>query len=136
VSLKTWKQEFYPVDASDTDEDSAAAHSLRKWEGLRHHNLDKHGALVRDNGRYISDGDEHLPISSTSCALCEWHWQGVEDDDGRRCCSCPLAIARQGTPCDVSMPDEEQSPWTQWLSTHDPEPMIHWLSLAAKEVVR
>ena len=43
MSIKTWKEEFYPVDASTFRElpltpenlDAAARHSLQKWIGAR-----------------------------------------------------------------------------------------------------
>lgn len=39
MSLKTWKLEFYPVEASTVSKEDALDHSLRKWEGLTEENL-------------------------------------------------------------------------------------------------
>ena len=39
MSQQTWVKEFYPIPASSTLPDEAAAHSLRKWEGFTQGNL-------------------------------------------------------------------------------------------------
>lgn len=44
MSIKTWKEEFYPVKPRKSmTTKEAIEHSLRKWEGLRKSNLKKHG---------------------------------------------------------------------------------------------
>ena len=42
MSIESWKAEFYPTPADEASKDQAIAHSLRKWEGLRKENLDRH----------------------------------------------------------------------------------------------
>jgi hypothetical protein len=145
MSLKTWMEEFYPVEASETHEEEALSHSLQKWEGLRQASLDKHGCHLSSMGSVTDDEVHFLAIDASSCALCEHHYNEPTEDaydyDGNpnfeRCSTCPLALARGGVPCDAKNGSEENSPWGAWRHRgYNPEPMIHWLSLAAKEVVR
>jgi hypothetical protein len=133
MSLATWKEEFYPVDADRVSEADAVQHSLTKWIGLRAENLARHAVTM--NQRYLADGsDDTLRIDGSTCALCE-HYESESS-----CSSCPLAQVRDGVRCDVEIEgfddsrDEQYSPWHQWDYNRDPEPMIHWLQKAkAKE---
>jgi len=117
VSLETWKAEFYPIRASRTDEASAVAHSLRKWEGLRASALEEHQVELASYGvRSTDPADTHnpIPIDYSSCSLC-YHFYL---NDG--CDTCPLAeTLGNGTPgygCKV--------PFEQYRASFDPEPMI------------
>jgi hypothetical protein len=109
MSLETWKAEFYPIEAdkaTNTDLE-ATLHSLKKWEGLRKDNLDKHN-LVKinefiSNESIIDEKGNTLKITSSSCSLCKKY-----DND---CNECPLY--RCGT-----------ATYGYWLITSDPEPMI------------
>lgn len=105
MSLETWKEEFYPIPSDEVSESQALAHSLRKWEGLKKENLEKHG--VGATGGYVDE----LPIDSSTCALCHHHV-----DVG--CATCPLSVRG----------DEEiytcDSEYRAWYRTGDPEPMI------------
>jgi hypothetical protein len=75
MSLESWKEEFYPVEAQDMNhstEKDCLQHSLKKWEGLTKENLDKHHVRV---GKYpqlliAGRGLGSLRITSNSCALC------------------------------------------------------------------
>lgn len=112
MSLETWKEEFYPIDAEYVSEEDAVEHSLRKWIGLRagnlaKHNLDHHGKRIFDtNGAYIW-------ISESSCALCIHYINEM-------CDNCPLA-ALLGHPCDYDDYDID-SPYIAFLNEADPEP--------------
>lgn len=128
MSLKTWKKEFYPIDADETTKKEAAAHSLRKWKGLTRENLRKHG-LYR-NGRAIREaGDpwgydlEGKPtimyMDADSCALCH-HFMWADADV---CVACPLAKVLGGTPCDRG----EQSPFRAFERMGRPAKMINAL---------
>lgn len=96
MSLETWKAEFYPVPASEVPVEQAAAHSLKKWEGLRPESLDKHKLFVRQG--YVVDEHEGwkkvLRIDADSCALCVHHkHETTVRMDGRpvmSCAGCPL----------------------------------------------
>jgi len=45
MSLKTWKEEFYPVEAEDAASNpiEATKHSIQKWKGAMAESLEKHG---------------------------------------------------------------------------------------------
>lgn len=111
MSLKSWKKEFYPIGASEVDEQDAVAHSLRKWIGLRQENLDKHDVSHSWDG--ISYKKDSLPIGAPSCALCQHHYIPK-----RSCESCPLH-EYLGRPC-----DGDDSPYAAFVDDDGPEPMI------------
>lgn len=133
MTLKTWKEEFYPVrPTKKMSKREAIEHSLQKWIGLRKANLKKHsvwigflGALFEDEVVYSS-----LKIDSSSCALCKKYYiDRDETNDGVGCPECPLQNVL-GTTCDGS----STSPYGKWTKSHDPEPMIRSLKRALKEV--
>lgn len=83
MSIKTWKEEFYPRSAASRMSNKAAIeHSIKKWEGLLPENLKKHG-VVLDRCGDIHDDEVKFEISDLSCALCQkYFWE---------CCiKCPL----------------------------------------------
>lgn len=47
MSLQTWKDEFYPVPASEPigGHKAQIEHSLRKWRGATKENTEKHGCF-------------------------------------------------------------------------------------------
>lgn len=116
MSLETWKEEFYPIDAEYvSEEEDAVAHSLRKWIGLRKENLDKH--RISSTGWIgISDGDEYVYIDSSTCALCQRYF---DDEAVNECASCPL-FDLLGKRCD----NGDDSPFVIWGEYENPEPMI------------
>jgi hypothetical protein len=114
MSLETWKEEFYFVDASEVPVKQAVQHSLRKWIGLRQENLEKHDLSIEGKRIYGEDG--RLFISESSCALCRYY---IED----YCCQCPL-YAVLGRPCDAGL----SAPYQQFVFDGNPEPMIRALS--------
>lgn len=125
MSIKTWRAEFYPVPAREVvGAEAAIAHSLLKWEGLRHENLAKHG-LSRGSGYSLSDGDDQyaFSVSSVSCALCALFLNDEPDEAGGECVTCPLYAVR-GTPCCETSKDEEINPFDAFIEKGDPEPMI------------
>lgn len=131
MSLKTWKEEFYPCEAGEVEKADAVEHSLRKWRGLREQELARH-EVIFSSDRVISDGEESLGLGSRSCALCKWY---EDPDDCFNCASCPITLAT-GYPCDGTEEeagaflDYEDSPWGIFTETQDPEPMITALQLA------
>lgn len=134
MSLKSWKAEFYPVEASEVSVKDALAHSKRKWEGLRRENLERHG-LELEGGRLVASSVGTLFfIASDSCALCHYF---LENSRVRRyqqrCANCPLRMVR-GEPCDAPS-HNSPSPWWSFISENDPLPMIALIdeAIAAKE---
>lgn len=102
MSLDTWKAEFYPVPADSVPESDTLSHSLRKWEGLRKENLEKHG-LQADVGGFH--------IDSSTCALCQHYLKSGW------CYPCPIStMGGYSVNCD----DE----YRIWVFEKDPEPMI------------
>lgn len=136
MSLNTWKEEFYPRNASDFNGNSslteldAVKHSLLKWKGLRKENLDNHGItnIRKSVSRAIGcDGSLYqLKIDSDSCSLCQRNHMISEVE----CEGCALAIVRGGFPCDEIMEDESFSPYVEFRDKNNPEPMIFWLEKA------
>lgn len=121
MSLQTWKDEFYPVDASEVSQEEAVAHSLRKWIGLRKENIAKHGVGGELPFSVLDVAGASLPIDANSCSLC-LHYS----DSG--CPTCPITRA-QGHPCDVAG-GIGGSQWRKWRDDDNPEPMIAVLEKA------
>jgi hypothetical protein len=134
MSIKTWRDEFYPVAARDVPKDpvEATKHSLQKWIGLRPDNLARHDVVLR--GHEVREPQFNAPhelnvyISASSCALCV-HYYGDEVSD-RHCSECPLHQVRGGYPCDKRSGREPLDPWSWYSPRQDPEPMISWLEEA------
>lgn len=135
MSLKTWKEEFYAVPANEVAKEDAVSHSLRKWEGLRPANLEKHWVYWDYRGLTDLPG-EVLRIDSNSCALCVHYLDNsiaayeVDEDPPHMCSACPLAIARGDVPCDRCMRHEAhmEHPYAMGINPpHNPELMIAWL---------
>lgn len=131
MSLKTWKEEFYPIPAIKVEMGAAVDHSITKWSGLRPENLKKHHVVTNEYGIFDESSEtsadgviQQLPINSDSCALC-WYYIN------RECIHCPLYLVRDETPCDRRMDGETIGPFPHYVDTGDPEPMIDWLEKAA-----
>lgn len=116
MSLETWKAEFYLIPSDEVSESQALAHSLRKWEGLRKENLEKHG--VGATGGYVDE----MSIDSSTCTLCHHHIDSV------RCATCPLVKLTMGGNCD--------SEYVWWNHAGDPEPMIELIKNAINREAR
>ena len=130
MSLESWKEEFYPYDATLVEQgDEALNHSILKWEGLKPGNIAKHG--LKMNKQWLTESDEKkMSINGGCCSLCQAY----------DCDSCPLAEARGGYPCDekdyqdYGEEDDMSDPWGVWQDRHSPYMMIYWLN-KAKEFV-
>jgi len=136
MSIETWKQEFYAVEAGVLNSAAdvvALRHSVKKWEGLRPGNLERHGLKVSSkHGRSRIQGVKgaNFYIDSASCALCSKYLFFSRDDDG--CGNCPLSKIRGNVVCDVDVDGDDISPFKAWRRGADPEPMLHWLRKALK----
>ena len=146
MSIKTWRQEFYPVSAKSREAKQApAAHSLRKWLGLRKEALKRHG-LTLDAGALLTApwacrterGTMVFEIDDRTCALCAVH---QDDDFGTprelRCSkngACPLIALRRGLGCYESESGPyRRSPYNALIIKNNPEPMIRLLSHAVRK---
>ena len=124
MSLQTWKNEFYPIPADKCRKKDAVVHSLRKWIGFRPENLARHEMGVLD---IMGRG----PLGADGCALCH----KFEFGD---CELCPLALARDGVPCNDANDEygeDSESPYSHFLDNGDPEPMIAFLEKALAETI-
>ncbi len=142
MTLRTWREEFYPVPADIVSEEHAVTHSINKFEGLRKANLKKHDVYkhnksISNDAKYLyiqpmgsekvykDDLDKKLniplSIDGTSCVLCILH------EKKGSCITCPIylykktksSIARTREPCSVE--------YITWLADGNPEPMIELL---------
>lgn len=114
MSIKTWKEEFYLVDARDVPKEEALAHSIKKWRGLTPENLAKHD--LRRLGSYLHDdygACAYFGIDTSSCALCTHYYSPGE------CYGCPL-YQHLGARCDNDL----DSPYGIFVGDGDPKPMI------------
>ncbi len=127
MSLKTWKEEFYPVPADQCPKAEAVAHSLRKWRGLTVENLERH-KMVADGGDLNSGGVSWFRVNG--CALCYHYADRYHPDQTKVCAACPLAKARGGVSCDHCAPGESESPFRRFRLADDPAPMIAALETA------
>lgn len=135
MSNNTWKEEFYPIKASDRSLKTnlmRVQHSLQKWRGLRKEELERHGIVPVTNFKLQTKqgGDFVLHIDDRSCALCERY------SYNNQCQSCPLSRVRSGYSCDSSKPNEDMPPWRAWSFDQNPEPMIAVLEKAEKALLR
>lgn len=141
MSLKTWMEEFYPIEADELAEGGATEtalieHSLKKWLGLRPKSLAEHHVFLTDTQELVNEDQEdyegRLGIDSTTCALCARHLYAEKADFGTDCGSCHLYIVRGGTPCDRPRTSEDYSPYREFCDNNNPDKMIYWLRRALK----
>lgn len=132
MTMKTWKEEFYPTRAMESEPGwPAVSHSIVKWHGLREENVKKHD-LVFSGGNIVElAGDREVAavyVDTSTCALCQTATVGCSD--------CPLYISRGHFQCDEVVPGESTSPWHRWVKHHNPEPMIKVLEAITEEHVQ
>lgn len=119
MSKETWLAAYYPTAARDCPRQDALAHSLTKWRGLTREALLKHDLY-----------NAPIPVGGGTCALCTHY---LKNPNERMCATCPLAISRDGVPCDAHSTfhdGEEDSPWIAWGVRSNPNPMIKALEAA------
>ena len=119
MSLKTWKEKHYNIRATQVLPEDAVEHGLRKWEGLDAKTLKEHGLEL--DYIYLIDinSGDTLPITGSTCSLCRIY---IDYAGENRCSKCPL-FEILGEPCD----DNPTSPYSIFLATQDPQPMIEAL---------
>jgi len=140
MSIETWKQEFYAVEARVVGNDTDVVlleHSIKKWEGLQLESLERHKLIAFHNGDvvlYIKNKGEQKRtnrffIDGASCALCAKYLHVANEPS---CVSCPLSKVRGNVECDEKRKEEKFSPFLAWTEDAYPEPMLHWLRKALK----
>ena len=131
MSLTSWKEEFYPIDAAHPDALKApAAHSLQKWLGLRPEALARHKVYlaideVSEKGRVVSRNGSGMYVDSYHCALCERYLKRLPMNT---CSRCPLYKLLNHVSCD----EGDDSPYDCLVEHKDPEPMIAALTELAR----
>lgn len=130
MSIETWKKEFYPETAEEVaakgNVKAALEHSLKKWEGLRVENLNKHDLSKGTQSRMIKfwphphgGGDlQMFPVEGSNCALCQMYMYG--EQGYANCDACPLED------CDPE--------YATFFEVDDPEPMIALLKQKLEEI--
>lgn len=123
MSIRSWKEEFYPpICISDMfDLGWASAHSLQKWEGLSRSNLTKHNVVL---SKCVIEGKngEYFVFSGMNCALCVRYYRSKKR--GEECSTCPL-YKTTGKAC-----HHDDSAWSIWMATRNFRPMISALKEA------
>lgn len=143
MSLQTWKDEFYPIEATETLKENAVQHCLTKWQGLTPENLAKHQVILNKCAWVVDQGaadgvmNNYVNINGSTCALCHHYLRAGkgENPDYEMCETCPLCIARDGVACDKERDDEEEdqaAPWYEFRETFNPQSMIFWLKKTLK----
>lgn len=152
MSLTSWINEFYPVQAEDCPTDNVAMleHAILKWRGALPENLKKHNMVfvgpvtieeyepTKQGSAEASGGgptEEPDPAGGSfyyntqSCALCGEYRKDVvpeEDEDvdliEPDCEGCPL-YDLQGYSCCYAPKD----PYYEFMETGNPKPMINAL---------
>ena len=115
MSIKSWKEKFYPVEASAPKTMlDALKHALRKWKGLYPSILKEYGLKIGDETNLVGK-DGTFPLDTDTCAVCV----AVEV----KCKICPLYEVR-GMKCDVPSTWDMPSPYSSLTEYGDPIPMI------------
>lgn len=141
MSMKTWKEKFYPVEAEVAAKDGVLAavdHSIKKWEGLTQENLKAHGVrqqlhVITTLGNPMANikSPNNFSVNGRTCALCVlFATQGKWECDG-----CPLYEVR-GAKCFKDGVD--RSPYRAFCEEYPgrAEPMIEALKAARELVLR
>lgn len=148
MSLDTWKEKFYPVDASEFREGlfkrftkiDTIEHSLTKWKGLTDENLKEHG--LKHATYYICTDLKVLPkdakyqslrINSKTCSLCVRYYN-LDKENSNSCNECPISDFKVAylknnmdhlTEADLEFNCCQE--YDYFLALGDPKPMIDLL---------
>lgn len=115
MSIKSWKEKYYPTPASaPTTMLAALKHALRKWKGLYPSTLKEHGLKIGEETELVGE-DGTFPVDTETCAVCSF----VNVD----CRICPLYEVR-GKKCDTPSSWNIPSPYSSLTLYGDPVPMI------------
>lgn len=134
MSLETWKKAHYPVRAIDAriyewSLLKCIQHSLTKWRGLKPVALKRHGLILDGMAIVEAKSDEHFPITSSTCTLCQVFFEFTgfcEYSYIHPNRECPLI--EEGIHCDIG----EDSPYNKFKWLGDVYPMIRLLERAER----
>lgn len=126
MSIESWVEEFYPIEASeDMSDKTAIKHGLLKFQGATTKNLCKHKVDLYD-GVIISKkeiDDEYIEgfsFDDKSCALCLKYLNNA-------CIGCPIYDKTGGT-C-----SSNDSPYIHFCDEDDPSYMLEVLEELLKD---
>lgn len=141
MSLKSWREEFYPINIEDIQNFKELSEyeliqiSLTKWLGLLKENLDKHDVDTEHKKVFethwldnFQNCEDYVEIAAESCSLCV---RFLYRDNPHNpyptyaCFECPLYKALGDKRC-----DDYGEPFHIWICTSNPEPMIKALEKA------
>jgi len=130
MSIESWMEEFYPVNANDieaelftTDKD-LVLHSIKKWEGGLKKNCRKHQVAYEEHA--ITEEGLRFLFDAKTCALCHRHLLQMDS-----CGSCPIYRANKDTACDDSR-DQPRVSNTFYASVDSVMPMLRLLKKTLK----
>lgn len=137
MTIKTWKEEFYPTKPTKKmGTREAILHSLQKWEGLKLHNLFKH-SVHKTFGKNIREdvGIGQVSITSETCSLCHVFYQAGEMHwPFGNCEKCPLYKSLGNKECfGHDFEKDKDLPYSIWVETGDPKLMIRALKKTLKD---
>ena len=126
MSLKEWKEKYYPVAAEEIAKNKSTGpielieHSLQKWRGLD--DLDQYGITIGCFGLLYKGQD--FEINSETCSLCQKYFKlpVLMMERASSCGNCPIVLA-SGRPCW----GYKGSGWDTWVDYNDNQPMIKLL---------
>ena len=129
MSIKTWKEKFYPSAASVPKTMlGALEHALRKWKGLYPSVLKEHNLKIGENTEQepeLVGKDGTFSLGTDTCAVCV--------AVNVKCKICPLYKVR-GKKCDAAPEWGIQSPYSALTVYGDPTYMIGLLHEAIELV--
>ena len=133
MSLETFKEEFYPVDASQGDimsELEATEACLLKWTGLLPENLKKHGVVINGYGDLTEDqcSNERFWMDGSSCHLCMLSESKLRSEYGSMCNHCPIKRIHKESCCVIFRDYKTQS--------KDPSEMIELLTKTRDALIK
>ena len=125
MSLESWIEEFYPIEANYLTETDLIAinHCIKKWKGALPENLEKHRVKYKGHTIFNKENDisNYLEFYGSSCALCyKYAGDCIDQTIGP---TCPI-VRMLGKTCNEVYNSSES----------DPKPMLELLHQTKKFV--
>lgn len=122
MSLQSWREEFYPTQATiaTSNKEKSIKHSILKWAGLSRKNLEKHDLMKNGKSIFERSCQYSFDVDDSSCALClkyvKYRYATIDESV---CSKCPL-YKYLGESCDAGA----KSPYKKWVNTGNNLPML------------